>query len=99
VADEDALVETGGAGPLLGVEGTAGGRSVGRELVEIEPTHRPRITRIAGKKRAFDGFRQGDEGEHRGAQVGEVGREEGLLLGRELFGRVAHGWAIVDLPV
>ena len=36
VADEDALVEPGGAGALLGVEGAAGGGRVGGELVEIE---------------------------------------------------------------
>src|SRR6202012_5463217 len=76
----------------------AGGGRVGGELVEIEAADRPGIARIAGKKRAFDGLREVDEGEDRPVQIGEVGREKSLLLGRELFGWVAHGWAIVRLP-
>jgi len=80
---------------LLGVEGAAAGRGVGRELLEVEPADGPGIPRIAGKKRALDGLRQVDEAEHGPVEVGEVRRQEALLLGGELFDRVAHGWAIV----
>ncbi len=90
VADEDPLVELRRPRPLLVVEGAAGARGVGRELLEVEPAHGPGIARIAGKKRPFDGLRQVDQSEHRPLEIGEVGSEDRSLLGGEFLDRIAH---------
>ena len=95
VADEDALVQLRRPRSLLVVEGTAGGRGVAGELLQVEPPHRPGIARIAGKKGAFHGFRQVHQGEDRTVQVGEMRGQERLLLGGELLDWIAHRGIVV----
>ncbi len=90
VAEEDTLVEAGGAGALVVVEGSPGSGRVGRELVEIEAADGPGIPRIAGEKSPFHGLRQVHQGENGTVQVGEVRGEQGSLLGGEFLDRVAH---------
>ncbi len=90
VADEDALVELRRAGALLVVERPPAAWGVGRELLQVEPANGPGIARIAGKKCPFYGLRQVDQGEDGTVEVGEVGGEQGSLLGTELFNRITH---------
>ena len=98
VADEDALVELGGASPLVLVEGPAAARRIGGELLQVEAANRPGIARIAGKKRPLDGLRQVDQSEDGTVEVGEMRGEQGSLLGGEVFDRVAHRGIVVGRP-
>ena len=95
VAHEDALVELRRPCPLVGVEGAPGGRGIAGELLQVESPDRPGIARIAGKKRAFDGFRQVHQAEDGPVEVGEMRGEDRSLLGAELFDWIAHRRIVV----
>ena len=89
VAEEDPLVELGGALALALVRRRR--RDVVGELVEVEPPERALIARIAGEKRSLDRLGQPDEREDGPVEVREVGGEAGLLLLAESLDRVLHG--------
>src|SRR3954454_5776243 len=94
VADEDALVELGGAIALLPVVAwlrtVALGERVG-ELVEEEPAEGAGVARVAGEERALHRLGQVDEREHGPVEVREVRRQARALGGGEVVGGVAHG--------
>src|ERR671910_1469859 len=95
IADEHALVETGGALSLLSLEGAPALRDIGGELVEEEPSQRPGVAGVAREHRPLHRFGEVDEREHGPLEVREVrGKERSLLVGEGL-GRVAHGSPIL----
>ena len=90
VAEEDALVELGGAAALGALPDVALGRRFG-ELVEEQPPQRALVARVAREQRALDGLGQVDEREDRTVEVRDVGREAGALGFGEGLDRVLHG--------
>ena len=91
VAEEDPLVEAGGALALLAVERPRDAAlEVAGELVEEQPPQRALVARVAGEQRALHRLRQVDEREDGPVEVREVGLEGGALLVREGLDRVVH---------
>ncbi len=95
VAEEDALVEPGGALALVSVPATARRGQIGRELVEEQPPQRPLIARVARKQSPLDGLGQIDQREHGPVQVREVGCQPLALVLGEALDRILHGRVIV----
>ncbi len=93
VADEDPLVEVGGAAALVALPGRGGRRGAQRvgELVEEEAPQRALVARVAGEERALHRLRQADQREHGLIEVRDVRREQRALVGGEGFDRVEHG--------
>ena len=82
VADEDPLVELGGAAPSSPSQAAPGsGQRVG-ELVEEQPAQRALVARVAREQRALDRLRQPDEPEDRLVEVREVRGEARSLRPR-----------------
>ncbi len=91
VAEEDPLVELGGAGALVAIDLGGGFREVLRKLVEEQPAERALVAGVAREQRALDGLREVDEREHGPVEVREVRLKALALLVSELLDRVIHG--------
>src|SRR3954447_3524455 len=78
VAEQDPLVERGGARPLGAVEGRGLGQDAG-ELVEEEPAQRALVARVAREQGALDRLGQVDECEDRAVEVRHVWGEPRAL--------------------
>ena len=88
VAEEDPLVELGGALALVAVaRGACVGQRVG-ELVEEQPAQRARVARVAGEQRALDRLGQVDQREDGPVEVRDVRRQARALGGGEGLDRV-----------